>query len=200
MSSQFTCPRGAKGVRTSAYWPAISSNIWPPRAPCLPCRPDSRDQRHRRSHRQETRRIPHHRQTRLLRKSACAISRHHFGPLGAARLGCKKNQALHDQLQVSSLPELEAACKDGRVAALAGFGKKTADNLLKALEDQRKHAGSFRIGSIAAEARAMLEDLQSLPQVHQAAIAGSFRRRKEIVRDLDFITATSDAAAVSDFS
>ena len=114
-------------------------------------------------------------------------------------LGAKKIKAMYDQLQVASLRDLEAACKDGRVEALAGFGEKTAAKLIQAMEDQKKHAGSFRIGSIAAEARAMLEDLQNLPQVHQAAIAGSFRRRKEVVRDLDFITATNDAASVAEF-
>jgi DNA polymerase (family 10) len=114
-------------------------------------------------------------------------------------LGPKKIKAVWDKLNVTSIAELEKACKDGRVAALSGFGKKTADNILAAIQSRAKHAGRFRLGEIAGDAERMLEDLKSLPDVHQASVAGSYRRRKEVVGDLDFIVATTAPAEVSDF-
>ena len=114
-------------------------------------------------------------------------------------LGPKKIKALWDKLGITTIPELEKGCKDGRVADLSGFGKKTADNILAAIQSRAKHAGRFRLGSIAADAERMIADLRELPDVHQACIAGSYRRRKEIVGDLDFIVATNAPESVSEF-
>jgi DNA polymerase (family 10) len=114
-------------------------------------------------------------------------------------MGPKKIKMLWEKLNVTTIAELEKACKDGRVAALAGFGKKTSDNLLAAIQSRAKHAGRFRLGEIAPDAERMLEDLRGLPEVHQACVAGSYRRCKEIVGDLDFIVATNSPAEVSDF-
>ncbi len=114
-------------------------------------------------------------------------------------LGPKKIKALWDKLGITTIPELEKACKDGRVADLSGFGKKTADNILAAIQSRAKHAGRFRLGSIAPDAERMVAELRELPDVFQATIAGSYRRRKEIVGDLDFIVATNSPEAVSEF-
>ncbi len=114
-------------------------------------------------------------------------------------LGAKKIKALWEQLGVHSLTKLERACRDGTVAALPGFGEKTAANILKALEHHKKNADQFRIGDIAALAESLLDDLRSHPRVTQAQIAGSYRRKKEIVRDLDFIVSSRHADEVSDF-
>jgi len=114
-------------------------------------------------------------------------------------LGPKKIKALWDKLGVTTIAELEKACKDGRAAAMSGFGKKTADNILAAIQSRAKHAGRFRLGEIAADAERMLGELRELPGVLQAAIAGSYRRRKEIVGDLDFIVATNTPVEVSEF-
>ena len=114
-------------------------------------------------------------------------------------LGPKKIKALWDKLGITTIPELEKACTDGRVAELPGFGKKTADNILAAIQARAKHAGRFRLGSIAADAERMVAELRELPEVFQATIAGSYRRRKEVVGDLDFIVATNAPAEVSDF-
>jgi len=114
-------------------------------------------------------------------------------------IGPKKIKALWEKLGVTTIAELEKASKDGRVAGLAGFGKKTADNILAAIQSRAKHAGRFRLGEIAPDAERMLGALKDLPEVLQAAVAGSYRRRKEIVGDLDFIVATTAPAEVSDF-
>src|SRR5258708_5555711 len=100
-------------------------------------------------------------------------------------LGPKKIRALWEKLGVTSIAELELACKEGRVAELAGFGKKTAENVLKAIQDRVRNSGIFRLGEIAPGAEHLLDQLRGLPEVSQVCIAGSYRRRKETVRDLD---------------
>jgi DNA polymerase (family 10) len=114
-------------------------------------------------------------------------------------LGPKKIKILWEQLGITTLEALETACKDGRVAELKGFGEKTAANFLHALQAYRQYAGSFRFGDIAAMAETLLEEIKQLPEVSQASLAGSYRRRKEIVRDLDFIVATRSPEIISDF-
>ncbi len=112
-------------------------------------------------------------------------------------LGAKKIKALHEQLQVSSIAQLKEACESGRVAELAGFGKTTQEKLCKAISERAKHAGVFQLGTIALEAETLRDRLRGLDATIEVSIAGSYRRRKELVRDLDFIVSTNDAAAVS---
>lgn len=113
-------------------------------------------------------------------------------------LGAKKIKVLYDTLGISSLTKLERLSKSGEVAALPGFGKKTADNILKAIEQHKKSADQFRLADIMTVADDLLEDLRSHPRVTLVQIAGSFRRKKEIVRDLDFIASTRHPKEVSD--
>ena len=112
-------------------------------------------------------------------------------------LGAKKIKALYDKLHVSSIAQLLKACESGRVAELPGFGETTQERLCKAIADRLKHAGSFQFGQIASEAEALRNDLAAHPDALQVCIAGSYRRRKEIVRDLDLIVATKTPAAIT---
>ncbi len=112
-------------------------------------------------------------------------------------VGPKKIKALYDQLGVKSIPDLEAACKDGRVAALTGFGAKTAAKMLAAIEARGRYADSYRLGTVAPLAETLLEHLRLHPEVTQSCVAGSYRRRRETVHDLDFIVATRDPAGVT---
>ncbi|MFZ1219883.1 MAG: DNA polymerase/3'-5' exonuclease PolX [Chthoniobacterales bacterium] len=112
-------------------------------------------------------------------------------------LGAKKIKALHEKLQVSSIAQLQEACVAGRVAGLPGFGKTTQEKLCRAIADRTKHVGSFQLGQIAAEAEQLQGDLRAHPDALHVCIAGSYRRRKEIVRDLDFIVATNAPAEIS---
>lgn len=114
-------------------------------------------------------------------------------------LGPKKIKALWEQLDVSTVDALEAACKDGRVAALKGFGEKTAGNILISIQARRQYAGAFRFGDVAAHAETLLDQLKQLPDVLHASLAGSYRRRKEVIHDLDFIVATRNPDPVSSF-
>ena len=114
-------------------------------------------------------------------------------------LGPKKIKAVWEKLGVTSIAELKAACDDGRISELPGFGKKTAANILAAIEAKAKYAGRFRLGDVAAAAEQMLDDLRSLPDVTRVNVCGSYRRRKETVGDLDFLVSTREPAAVSEF-
>ena len=105
-------------------------------------------------------------------------------------LGAKKIKALHEQLHINSIDELLNACKSGQVAQLGGFGETTQAKICQAIEQRAKHAGTFQLGQIAVEAETLLAELKGHPEVLQAELAGSYRRRKEIVRDLDYIVAT----------
>ena len=105
-------------------------------------------------------------------------------------LGAKKIKALYEQLQVSSIAQLQAACDADQVANLPGFGKTTQTKLCQAIAGRAKHAGIFQLGQIASEAETLQNDLRGHSDALQVCIAGSYRRRKETVRDLDFIVAT----------
>jgi DNA polymerase (family X) len=114
-------------------------------------------------------------------------------------LGAKKIKALYEQLQVSSIKQLRLACESGRVAELPGFGETTQTKICKAIEERVKHSGYFQFGQIAGEAETMRSDLARHPDSLQVDVAGSYRRRKEIVHDIDFVVATKRPEAIMKF-
>ncbi len=122
-----------------------------------------------------------------------------FDLFGINGLGAKKIKVLHEKLGVDSLAALDAACRDGRVAGLPGFGEKTAQKLSANIEQRQRNAAFHRLGDVAGVAFRLTERLREHPAVIRASEGGSFRRRKEVVRDLDFVASTNDAKAVGDF-
>lgn len=114
-------------------------------------------------------------------------------------LGPKKIRALREQLGVDSPAKLEAACREGRVAALAGFGEKTQAKLLEGLANRAAYARRHRWWDARAVAEPIVHTLRALPGVLRAEAAGSLRRNLETVGDLDFIVAaaTSDADSIT---
>ncbi len=120
-----------------------------------------------------------------------------FDLFGLEGLGPKKIAALHKQLGVDSIPSLRAACEAGTVAGLPGFGAKTQTKVLEAIGRLEQAATAFRLDEAALAAEEILEDLRKHPATLRAAAAGSLRRSKETVGDLDFIVATADPAALT---
>jgi len=114
-------------------------------------------------------------------------------------LGAKKIKALYDQLGISSIEQLQKACEEGRVAELAGFGQTTQQKLCDAIAKRAAHAGSFQFGQVAAEAETLRADLAAHDSALQVDIAGSYRRRKEILHDLDLLVATKEPEAIMKF-
>ena len=109
-------------------------------------------------------------------------------------VGPKKVNAIYDQLHVTSIAELEQACKEGKVAKLPGFGKKTQDNILQGIAFLAQHADRF-LYPVAEEEAARIEAvLETLPEIVRLQVAGSLRRRRETVGDIDMVTSVADSA------
>lgn len=114
-------------------------------------------------------------------------------------LGAKKIKALYEQLHISSIEQLREACESGKVAELPGFGETTQTKICAAIEQRAKHSGYFQFGQIAAETEKLRHDLAAHPSALQVDVAGSYRRRREIVRDIDFVVATKKPAAMTEW-
>jgi len=114
-------------------------------------------------------------------------------------LGPKKIQALRQKLGIESVEALEQACKAGKVAELAGFGEKTQANLLEGIERRRLYASKHLLSEALAAAEPLLEGLRSHPDVVRCSAAGSLRRSKEIIGDIDLLASSKRPAEVIDF-
>ena len=114
-------------------------------------------------------------------------------------LGPKKAKVLFEQLGVTNLAELEAAAKAHKIAPLKGFGEKTETNILEGIEFLKKSTGRFLLGEILPLADQMLATLRALPEVERADVAGSLRRMKETIGDLDFLVISTQPDQVMDF-
>jgi DNA polymerase (family X) len=110
-------------------------------------------------------------------------------------LGVAKIRQIHEVLGIDSLPELEAAAHDGRLAKLPRFGQRTSENVLKSIAFLRQ-ASAYRLMHHAAdEAEALRAALARLPGVSSATIAGDVRRRTEVVRDVIIVLIAETAPA-----
>ena len=108
-------------------------------------------------------------------------------------LGPKRVAALVRELGVGSPSELERACREGRVAGLAGFGARTQEKILAGLAELGRHQERHLLSDALPVASALLERLRSLPAVTRAETAGSLRRWRETIGDLDFVAAVAPA-------
>jgi DNA polymerase (family 10) len=114
-------------------------------------------------------------------------------------VGPKKIKVLYDQLQIDSVEKLEAACQDGRVAALKGFGAKTALNICEGIARRRSYASKHLLSDALLVAEPILEDLRSHPDVIRCSTAGSLRRCREIIGDIDFLVSSKNPPGVIDY-
>jgi DNA polymerase (family 10) len=110
-------------------------------------------------------------------------------------LGPKKVKALHDALGINSLDELEQACKDHRVRNLPGMGAKTEEKILDNLERARANIGRMLLRDADAIYERFAGFLESIsPAIQRFVSAGSRRRRRETVGDLDILVCANDRA------
>jgi DNA polymerase (family 10) len=114
-------------------------------------------------------------------------------------LGPKKIIALHDQLGLDTVEALAAACQDGRVAKLHGFGEKTAQNILEGINRRQAYASRHLLSDALLVAEPLLESLRSHPEVIRCSAAGSLRRHKEVIGDIDLLVSSKQPAKVIDF-
>lgn len=114
-------------------------------------------------------------------------------------LGPKKIQALNQKLGVDSIEKLEAACKAGKVAELDGFGEKTQANILEGIERRRNYASKHLLSQALNAGEALLENLRQHPAVIRVSSAGSLRRFKEVIGDVDLLASSKKPAELIEF-
>ena len=114
-------------------------------------------------------------------------------------LGPKKVRALWTQLAVEDLAKLKEVCESGAVAELKGFGAKTQEKIREGIKNRIAYGKRHRWYEAAAIAEPILAGLRALPQVSLAESAGSLRRARETVGDLDFLVASSEPKPIMDW-
>jgi len=111
-------------------------------------------------------------------------------------LGPKRVRTLWHELEIQTLEQLARAAHDGRIRGLTGFGPKTEARVLQAVRQQQSKATRFKLAVAAQYAQSYASWLRQSPCVAQVEVAGSFRRMRETVGDLDILVAGGDAGAV----
>ena len=106
------------------------------------------------------------------------------------RLGASKLRTLHQALGVDSLESLEAACLDGRVAGLKGFGPKSRDHILRGIAAVRAASGFFLYPAARARADRLVKELSATGLARSVAVAGGVRRHSEVVAGVDLVAAS----------
>ncbi len=113
-------------------------------------------------------------------------------------LGPKKVAALMKELSIKSLDQLREAAEHGQIAALKGFGKKTEQAILAGIAQAAEASKRFLLAEVKPQAEAIVADLLKLKSVTQATLAGSSRRLKETVADLDVLAAAKSSTEAMD--
>ncbi len=109
-------------------------------------------------------------------------------------VGPKTINAIYKQLHVNSIPDLVEACKQNKVATLPGFGKKTQDKILQGIAFLAQHADRFLYPVAEEEALHISTALKALPEIVRLQVAGSLRRRRETIGDIDMVVSVDDSA------
>lgn len=111
-------------------------------------------------------------------------------------LGPKRVKLLYDQLGISSLGELEYACNENRLVQLEGFGPKTQEKILRGIDTIRRFSGRHLLSDAWSTADRLVARVGAIAGVQQIELAGSIRRRKETIKDVDLLVCAEDPARV----
>ena len=111
-------------------------------------------------------------------------------------LGPKKAMVLYQELGIGSVEELQAAIDDDRVAALPRFGAKTQENIARGLKQLASAGGRVKIDTALDVAEVFIAALTPSKQARRVAYAGSLRRMRETIGDVDLLVAGTDAGPV----
>lgn len=103
---------------------------------------------------------------------------------------------VYEELGVSSLDELRNAATDGRLASLPGLGQKSQEKIIKGIENLKQHSGRHTLDLAWPIANSILARVRAVDGVKKAEIAGSLRRGKETVGDVDILVSANDSAPV----
>jgi DNA polymerase (family 10) len=113
-------------------------------------------------------------------------------------LGPKRVKLLNKQLGVANMEQLEAAARAGKIRDLPGFGEKSEKRLLEALQARALTGKRFLLAAVEPYAEALVAHLRKVAGVKETAVAGSYRRRKETVGDLDVLVVARQGNEVAD--
>lgn len=113
-------------------------------------------------------------------------------------LGPKKTRLLWTQLGIESLGELEYACNENRLVELEGFGARSQEKVLQGIERLKRFRGRYHLSAARGRAEPLLRDLTRHPTTRRLSIAGSLRRCRETIRDLDLVAASAAPTALLD--
>lgn len=113
-------------------------------------------------------------------------------------VGPKRAKALYEELGITTLSELEAAVRAGRVHGRHGFGERSEQKLLQQLERKKGAERRISLAEVEPTTQALLAELRGAPAVSEAIVAGSYRRRRESVGDLDVLVCATDPAAATE--
>ena len=111
-------------------------------------------------------------------------------------LGPKKARKVYDELKIGSVDELEAAARDGRIASLPGFGAKSQEKILAGIQEYRQHGSRFLLPQAERMVEPLLGYLRESPGLERLEVAGSYRRRKETIGDIDLLAIASQPLPV----
>ncbi|HJS68674.1 MAG TPA: DNA polymerase/3'-5' exonuclease PolX [Nitrososphaera sp.] len=118
---------------------------------------------------------------------------------GLEGVGPKTVRALYDSLKIKNLADLEKAASEGRLRAVPGFTEKKEQDILKKIEFFKKGKGRRIIGEVYPLVKQIEKSLSQVAGVKNAVAAGSVRRMKETIGDIDYLVAASDPEPVMDF-
>lgn len=113
-------------------------------------------------------------------------------------LGPQKIRRLYQELGITDIATLEDAARAGRIRVLSGFGAKSEEKIIRGVEFLKRGTGRFLLGDALPRARAIEATIALIPGVSRTAIAGSSRRRRETVGDLDIVVIAPESASVMD--
>ncbi len=111
-------------------------------------------------------------------------------------VGPKKAKKLWDELRIGTVDELEEAARAGRIAGIAGFGEKTQQKILAGIQDHRQHTSRMLLADAEQFVEPLLDWLRQSPGLERLEVAGSYRRRRETVGDIDLLAVAEQPAAV----
>jgi len=116
--------------------------------------------------------------------------------LGIPEVGPRKAKALHDELGITSVDELEQAAREGKLRALRGFGEKTEANILRGIERLRVHKARLPLAQAHPLAMKVAETLLVAAPVDRIEPAGSIRRMRDTIGDIDLLVTSRDPQEV----
>ena len=114
-------------------------------------------------------------------------------------MGPKTIKMFYDKLQIKNLADLEKAATEGKLKTLPGFTEKKEQDIFKQIEFFKRGKGRLIIGEVYPLVKQIEKRLQHIAGVKNAAAAGSIRRMKETIGDIDYLVAASDPEQVIDF-